>query len=143
MNYLVDASVAAKWIFTEPNSSNARSLLDRRYTLFAPDLMVLEVANVVWKKWIRAEISSVTLQLETLNRLLNFVQLLRSADLFREATNIAVEIEHAVYDCVYLSCSYALDVPLVTADRRLREKANDRLKDVEVIDVSTFLFTTR
>ena len=138
MNYLVDASVAAKWIFTEPNSSNARSLLDRRYTLFAPDLMVLEVANVVWKKRMRSEISSVTEQLESINLLLNLVQLIESADLYREATNIAVKLEHPVYDCVYLACAYAINVPFITADRRLRKRAFEGLRDVEVIDVDTF-----
>ena len=141
MNYLVDASVAAKWIFTESNSSNARSLLDERHTLFAPDLMVIELANVVWKKRMRSEISSVTVQLESVNLLLNLVQLIESVDLYREATNIAVKLEHPVYDCVYLACAYAINAPLITADRRLRERAIDGLSDVDVISVDSLPVT--
>ena len=138
MNFLVDASVAAKWIFSEPNSLNARTLLDRRYTLFAPDLMVLEVANVVWKKRIRSEISSVSVQLEAVRRLMNLVEFLSSTDLISEAINIAVGLEHPVYDCVYLACAYAINAPLITADHRLCELARDRIRDIEVIDIETF-----
>ena len=86
----------------------------------------------------RSEISTVSTQLETINQLLNVVQLLGSADLFREATNIAVELEHPVYDCVYLACADAIDVPLVTADRRLHERSIDGRRDVEVVELSSF-----
>ena len=79
-----------------------------------------------------------TEQLETLNQLLSEVKLLGSVDLFREATNIAVELEHPVYDCVYLACTDAIDAPLVTADRRLRERVIDGVRDLEVIELSSF-----
>ncbi len=46
--YTVDASVAAKWFFEEPHTPNAAALLDARFVLHAPDLVLLEVDNVVW-----------------------------------------------------------------------------------------------
>ena len=115
----------AKWLFNETESPNARSLLNQTYTLFAPDLMLIEVANVVWKKRMRSEISGVTDQIEAVHRLPNAVELIRAADFLGEAIYLAVELEHPVYDCVYLAAAAANRIPLVTADRRLRDRIND------------------
>ena len=137
MKFLIDASVAAKWLFKEPDSENALSLLDQRHTLVAPDLLVVEVANVVWKKRMRSEISSIANQLEILDRFQNMLVLLNTVDFVGEATNLAVELEHPVYDCVYLACAVANNIPLVTADRRLLQRASVKLRELEVIELAS------
>jgi predicted nucleic acid-binding protein len=55
MNYLVvDASVVIKWLVFEPYSTEARQILSDYQagdlTLLAPDLLLAEVANIIWKK---------------------------------------------------------------------------------------------
>ena len=45
---VVDASVAVKWVVREQHSGDARSLAGAR--LEAPDLLLVECANIIWKK---------------------------------------------------------------------------------------------
>jgi len=53
--YVVDASVAIKWLIDEPGTQQAIAL--RRHTLSAPDLLLPECANILWKKVRRDELS--------------------------------------------------------------------------------------
>ena len=53
--YVVDASVAAKWVIDEPGTRQALKL--RPHVLSAPDLLIAECANIVWKKVRLGELS--------------------------------------------------------------------------------------
>ena len=55
---VVDASVAAKWFLPEIHSPAAERLLDPSIVLCAPDLIVPELGNIVWKKLRRNEITT-------------------------------------------------------------------------------------
>lgn len=46
---VVDASVAFKWFVAETGSAEARALLGMGAPLEAPELLLAEVANAVWK----------------------------------------------------------------------------------------------
>ena len=46
--YVVDASVAVKWMVEEDLSTESASLLDAGLTLQAPELLFAEVANALW-----------------------------------------------------------------------------------------------
>jgi predicted nucleic acid-binding protein len=50
VNVVVDASVAIKWFVPEPLSKEAERLLGGGDALFAPDLLLIEFGNIVWKK---------------------------------------------------------------------------------------------
>ena len=58
---VIDASVAMKWVIDEPGTQQALAL--RRHRLFAPDLLVAECADVLWKKVRRNELSAEEAQL--------------------------------------------------------------------------------
>jgi predicted nucleic acid-binding protein len=45
--FVIDASVAVKWVLAEPDSVQALAL--RQHDLAAPELLVAECANVLWK----------------------------------------------------------------------------------------------
>ena len=47
---VVDASVVIKWMVEEVGSDEAAALLKAGRTLCAPDLLVAECANILWKK---------------------------------------------------------------------------------------------
>jgi predicted nucleic acid-binding protein len=47
MKWVVDASVAAKWLAPEEDSAQALKYLNAE--LLAPDLLFAEVANILWK----------------------------------------------------------------------------------------------
>ena len=53
---VVDASVAIKWVVEEEGSEAAAGLLDGS-TLAAPDFLIPECANILWKKVRRGELA--------------------------------------------------------------------------------------
>jgi predicted nucleic acid-binding protein len=53
---VVDASVTIKWVVEKPGTPQALSL--RRHRLHAPDLLVAQCANVLWKKVRRNELTA-------------------------------------------------------------------------------------
>ena len=53
---VVDASIAVKWLIHEDDSHVADRLLEGGHRLFAPQLMTLEVGNVLWNKTRRGEL---------------------------------------------------------------------------------------
>ena len=101
----------------------ARQLLAHRITLHAPDFILTEAANVIWKKARRQEIADAQPYLDELARLADVIALAPAADLVAHASAIALRIDHPVYDCLYLACAEVEGAPLVTADRRLRDAA--------------------
>jgi predicted nucleic acid-binding protein len=50
VNLVIDASVAIKWFAPELLSAEAERLLDVDDALFAPDLLLVERGNIIWKK---------------------------------------------------------------------------------------------
>ena len=123
MKLTVDASVVAKWFLTEPQSEEALQLLAPRLRLHAPDVLLVEYANVIWKKVHRREIADPQPYLEELASLPEAVTLHPSADLLDRAARIAMEMDHPVYDCLYLTCADATTSVLITADHRFAKRA--------------------
>jgi predicted nucleic acid-binding protein len=119
---VIDASVAAKWFVVEPGASAARELVATEIVLIAPELVVAEVLNVVWKRLIRNDLErdQVAHVTEALPKL--FAELWPTVWLARRAFEIAAELRHPVYDCFYLALAESEDATLVTADRRLIER---------------------
>lgn len=116
MTLVVDSSVVLKWFVQEPESDRAAALIGGE--LHAPDLILAEVANALWKKVRRGEIG--TAQAQAVLPLLKQTLLLQPFSPLTElALEAALELGHPVYDCVFLVLARELDAPLVTADARL------------------------
>lgn len=120
MRYVLDASVAIKLAVAEPDSHLAEPLLHAE--LHAPDLMFAEVANILWKKLARGELTEVIAAqaLEVIGQLKLAVT--PSKALLTDATWLARATGHPAYDMFYVALAQELSAPLVTADRRLAEK---------------------
>ena len=131
MKLVVDASVAVKWLFAERESQEARELLAPRIVLHAPDFILAEVANVIWKKARRKEIPSPQSYIDELANIKDAVALQSSTELVVEAAALSVQIDHPVYDCIYLACAEACAAPLVTADGRLAQRARESCPTVD------------
>lgn len=123
MKLIVDASVAVKWWFTERHTAGSRQLLSHGFVLCAPDLLLTEAANVIWKKARRKELADPQPHLEELTRLSRVVVLCPSTDLVAHALDIGLAIHHPVCDCLCLACAEVEEAPLVTADGKLRDAA--------------------
>lgn len=125
MTFVIDASVAAKWFVREEFHDQAVHLLVHRERLTAPDLIITEVANIAWKKCIKGEITKIHARtMATATR--NFIPKLHpSAEMTERALNIALALNHPVYDCLYLACAEGVGGVLVTADIKLCKAVKD------------------
>ena len=127
MKLVVDASVAVKWFTAEQWTEESRRLLTASVDRHAPDLILAETANVLWKKARRGEIEAPHGYFREAANLPDVLVLHRCQELFVRAGTIALELDHPAYDCIYLACAEVEGVPLVTADRRLQAASQDRL----------------
>jgi predicted nucleic acid-binding protein len=134
---VVDASVALKWYFDEAGSQQAEQLLDEHAAgqrdLIAPELVVAEFANGIWKKVRRGECSP-----EIADAILDLwaddlPALLPSVSLAGRALDLAVTLDHPVYDCLYLAAAIAHEAGFATADRALARAARSVLARVELV----------
>ena len=122
MKWVVDASVAAKWLAPEPDSPLAEALLDDE--LIAPDLLFAEVGNILWKKQLRGEMDAAATHIGVRWLLQVPLQVHDSAGLLADALALALQLHHPAYDCFYLALARRVDAPLVTADRRLHARCH-------------------
>ena len=119
--FVIDASIAIKWVVEEDGTPQAVALLNCAL-LTAPDLLVAECANMLWKKVQRDELTAdeADLAAQLLERA--NIELMPMRGLLHAATKIALEISHPAYDCVYLALALAKRTLFVTADDRLMDK---------------------
>ena len=116
MTLVVDASVIVKWVLPEALSEQADQL--RNENLVAPEFWLVEVANVVWRRCIRGEFDPAAAA--------GILQLLGSARIrpapivhdVDAALRLGLELNHPVYDCLYLACALREGCRLVTSDER-------------------------
>jgi predicted nucleic acid-binding protein len=87
--------------------------------LVAPDLVVAEVTNAAWKLARAGEISDEHGARIAAAIPAAFSALVGAARLSARAFALAHELDHPVYDCLYLALAEIEDVRMVTADRRL------------------------
>lgn len=125
---VIDASAAVKWFIVQPLTPNALAMLQRYPTRFAPRLIVAELGNTLWK-YIRSG-QSTAAQAETALQQLGALYLVfgEDADFAPRAMQIAAELDHPFYDCLYLAMAEARDCPLVTDDQRLLRKLSGKRK---------------
>jgi Predicted nucleic acid-binding protein, contains PIN domain len=141
MTRVVDASVACKWFIEERGSLEARQLLVSGEPLIAPQLVVAEVCSVAWKKVRAQQLTSMQAALLAERIESAFNALMQMSSLAPRALNIAVELDHPVYDCFYLALTELEDVPMVTADQRLLMRLQGTTWEHRV--VSLYVFTSK
>lgn len=133
MNLTVDASVVIKWFVPEELSEEARLLLEYPHEFQAPDILLAEFGNTMWKKFRRGEVSFLQPYVDELLELDEVIDLHPVAEQVTRAVQIAGELDHPVYDCLYLACAEATSSTVVTADRRLAYKASRGFTGVDVL----------
>ena len=132
MKLTVDASVVVKWFVSESFFDEARLLLAHRLDLHAPDILLAEFANVIWKKARRSEIPKLQPYIDELSHLSDIIVLHPVHNLITRAVQITEMIDHPVYDCLYLACAEATKSILVTADHKFTNKVLKAFPSVDV-----------
>ena len=118
MRFVVDASVAVKWLVAEEDADLADRLAASGEDLHAPRLMASEAANVLWRKARVGEIERA--EASAAMALLTDMPVRWNDDetVGADAVRLALALDHPVYDCVYLALAHRIGATVVTADRR-------------------------
>jgi len=103
----------------------------------APDLLIPECANILWKKVRRKELTEREALLAA--RLLERadIQLEPMRHLLEPAARLAIALDHPAYDCIYLALAEAMTCDFVTADEALYRKAQSAGIKVSVRPLSS------
>ncbi|MDP3403222.1 MAG: type II toxin-antitoxin system VapC family toxin [Brevundimonas sp.] len=120
---ICDASVAVRWLVDDPLSQVAIAAR-RQFDLKAPWLMMSETANAL-RNQVKAGFLPLDIARRHLEGLPRQIELRGEQDLMPLALTLAVQRDHAAYDCVYVAMALTLSVPLVTGDARLARKFCD------------------
>lgn len=118
---IVDASVAFKWLVDEEYSRDARAWLSRA-SMAAPPLLLVELGNALWKRVRRGELRDVDGATRLLARVADLVAVEHDEAVAQRALVLAVELDHPIYDCVYLAMAEWRNQPLLTADKRFVDR---------------------
>lgn len=122
---VIDASIAVKWVIQEDGTEAALGLR-AGFRFLAPELLIAECANILWKKVQRGELLSeeATVASSLLER--SGISLVPMRGMLKEATKLAISLSHPAYDCVYLVAARQAQARFVTADQRLLRVISER-----------------
>lgn len=122
--YVVDASVAVKWVVDEEGTDEALTILGNA-RLYAPDLLIAECANILWKKVRLNELSEDEAMVGAQVLEQGEIELLPTRHLLGSATALAVELDHPAYDSLYLALALERGWQFVTADKYFKRKVSE------------------
>lgn len=127
---VIDASIAVKWVVEEEGTPDALAIL-RHSRLAAPDLIMAECANILWKKVQRKELlrDQALIAASLIQRA--EIEIFPMRQLLESATSMVIALDHPAYDCVYLALAVANRWRFVTADARFLNRLRARTKGSE------------
>lgn len=119
---IVDASVVLRWFLNEPGADDAGATFQHRQAPSAPAFILTEVANGLWSavRRKRIDVDLARTYVQSAPRL--FGTLHPTAALYEAAFDLAIELDHPIYDCMYLALADRERLPLLTTDARLQNK---------------------
>ena len=121
--FIVDCSVAAKWILSEPDSEAAWNWYtrfeSRELSLIAPDLILVEFASLVSKHYRRKLLSATEAERSYALFAEIVPPLVDSRPRLNAALALSLEYGASLWDCVYIVLGIECECPCLTADKRL------------------------
>ena len=137
MKHVLDASAVA--IILKRLRGEAIDVLEENIIL---DLTFYELGNMIWKE---SALRNLISPEEGINKAWQLARTLevtekakiRSAEDFKKAMKLATELGLTFHDASYLQAAKKRNLPLVTEDRELKDKA--RKAGVKAVSVSEFL----
>lgn len=126
---LLDTSVVVKWFILEEDSEKAANLRQAHgrdeLLLHAPDILLMELANALrYSPLVSAE------EIPQALRLFSDLEIsIVPFDLrvLISSTSLSHEHDLAVYDAYLLSLAQAMEIPLITADRKILSRLTAEL----------------
>ncbi|MCP9837286.1 type II toxin-antitoxin system VapC family toxin [Cyanobium sp. N.Huapi 1H5] len=120
---VLDASAAVRLILGDPAAAAMAEQIREAAVVMAPELMLTEVANTLWKLQRAGHLADLDPQqlLAEARDLVDRVEADRH--LQAEALALACHHDHPVYDCLYLALARREAATLISLDRRLQQLA--------------------
>jgi predicted nucleic acid-binding protein len=126
-NLVLDASAVIRIIEGADASASFQEAVLQADLVLAPELMLTEVANALWKLQRAGQLMPEGVQLR-LSRAAELVDVIEpDRHLQVEALALACHLDHPVYDCMYLALARREAAALLTADQRLQRLAGQVL----------------
>lgn len=117
--FIIDTSVAAKWLFLEEGSDEAETLLEQFSFFFVPDLFLVEIDSVIAKKVRKNEITTdEALTIKDKKGELPY-RVIEYSDISRLAFEISISLPVTIYDATYVATAIEKHGLVYTADQRL------------------------
>lgn len=118
---LLDTSVVVKWFILEEDSEKAANLRQAHgrdeLLLHAPDILLMELANaLLYSPLVSAGEIPQALRLSSD---LEIAIVPFDLDVLISSISLSQEHDLAVYDAYFLALAQALELPLITADRKM------------------------
>jgi predicted nucleic acid-binding protein len=120
---VLDASAVVRIIEGSPQAAAMGEALAAADLVLAPELMLTEVANALWRLQRAGQLEGAGLQqrFERAVALVDHIEPDRT--LQAEALALATHLDHPVYDCLYLVLARREVAALISADQRLLKLA--------------------
>jgi predicted nucleic acid-binding protein len=120
---VLDASAAVRLILGDPAAAQVAEQIREAAVVLAPELMLTEVANTLWKLQRAGHLADLDPQqlLAEARDLVDRVEADRH--LQAEALALACHHDHPVVDCLYLTLARREAATLISLDRRLQQLA--------------------
>jgi predicted nucleic acid-binding protein len=94
-------------------------VLHTNLQFLAPDLILAEVGNILWKKCRRNELT-INIASAILNDFKKFPIHIHSSELLLDTSwQIATQYQRSLYDSLYVALAQIEECPLITADKAL------------------------
>lgn len=116
---VLDASAALSLITQDPAASDLARQVEQMALVLAPELMLTEVANALWKLQRAGSLDGIDPQLLLADARDLVDQIEPDRNLQVEALALASYLNHPVYDCLYLALARREAATLLTTDQRL------------------------
>jgi predicted nucleic acid-binding protein len=130
---VVDSNIAIKWVITEPDSAKALTLRNR-FRFIAPDLLIPECANTLWKMVGRSYISTEAAEIAIAALKADSIELIPTRELLLDAFRLSVTIDHPAYDCMFAALAIREECPLVSADANFTRKLTRQRLEIVGLD---------
>jgi len=132
MASVIDASVLTAFV-VENEFSGAVQRYRSAQGALVPSIALVETASAV-KKYVQAERASLEHLLSVRDFIIGYTdEIVQDSDLIADASRLAVENGHSIYDCLYLALARLRSAILITADKRLASLAANLGIETELV----------
>lgn len=135
---VVDASVGIQLFVHEQGTDLVETVFaglaeDPPIRLYVPDFFYVECANILWKYVRRFNYTADKARSDLSDLIQLNLAAVDTENLLVAAFDLAVEHDLTVYDACYVALANLLELPLLTADKRLVNKMNGRGHDIRFL----------